>query len=726
MRLVNTLKLRRRKLNSEPRQSQGERVVKSTCRMCHGVCGVLVHIQDGRVVEITGDPDCPTSYGYICSKGRASVELLYHPDRLKFPLKRIGERGENKWQRISWDEALDTIAGKLLKYKQEFGAESVVTIVGTGRPHLTLFMRFTNCFGTPNHLSIINNCYLPRIIASTMTSGRFPVCDYYGFGGVYPKCVLNWGCNITGSGAADGMCGYQITRTVRNGAKLIVVDPRRTGLAAQADHWLQIRPGTDDALALGMLHVIIKEELYDKDFVDRWTIGFNEFAERVEDYPPERVAEITWVPAEAIRAAARLYATTKPACLQWGNAIDQNINTLQTARAVHCLSAITGNLDVPGGDIFLVPPAYIVAYTLHGGTRIGLDKLVKPEMKAKRIGVGKYKVLDNSVIHPRHLLDAIDSGQPYPVKALFVMGGNTLLNQTDPVRTAQAFKKVDFTVVTDLFMTPTAQLADIVLPAASWLETDDIADTHMGWCVLLRQKVAEIGECRDDKQILFDLARRLGIGDYFPWKDVREYCDWILKGGGITFEDFKDLGILKGEMRYRKYLAEGFNTPSGKVELRCSTLESMGYDPLPYYAEPPESPYSTPDLFKDYPLIITTGSRIQGYFCSEGRQIASLRKLNPDPLVEIHPDTAGSLGIESGDWVWIEGLRGKIKQRAYLTDGIHPRVVHAQQGWWFPEREPPEYGFTESNVNVLAANMPCDPHTGSESLRAFLCRVSKA
>jgi len=710
---------------AKAKEKPGEKVVKSTCRMCHGVCGVLVHIKDGRVVEITGDPDCPTSLGYICPKGRASVEMLYHPDRLKFPLKRTGARGENRWQRINWDEALDTVAGRLREYKEKFGAESVATIIGTGRPLLPLYMRFSNCFGTPNHLSIINNCYFPRIVAARMTSGRFHVCDYYGFGGETPKCVLNWGCNIAGSGAADGMCGYQVTRTVKNGAKLIVVDPRRTDLAAQADHWLQLRPGTDDALALGMLNVIIKEQLYDKDFVAKWTTGFDEFAERVGEYTPERVAEITWVPAEAIRAAARTYATTRPACLQWGNAIDQNINTLQTARAVHCLSAITGNLDVPGGDISLVTPDGVKTHTVHGDQSLAMHERLTPEIKSRMIGGGKYKVLDTAVIHPRHLLDTIMSGQPYPIKALFVMGSNTLLNQTDPVRTARAFRKVDFTVVTDLFMTPTAQMADILLPASSWLENDEVADVHMGWCVLIRQKVAEIGECRDDKQILFDLARRLGMGDDFPWRDVREYCDWTLQNAGLNFEEFKELGILTGKMRYRKYEQGGFDTPSGKVELKCSALESMGYDPLPYYVEPPESPYSTPDLFKDYPLIITAGSRIQGYFCSEGRQIPSLRKLNPDPIIEIHPETAGRLGIEDGDWVWIESPRGRIKQRAKLTDGIHPGVVHAQHGWWFPEKEPPEYGFTESNVNLLAADMPCDPHTGSESLRAFLGKVYK-
>jgi len=224
---------------------------------------------------------------------------------------------------------------------------------------------------------------------------------------------------------------------------------------------------------------------------------------------------------------------------------------------------------------------------------------------------------------------------------------------------------------------------------------------------------------------MFDLAHRLGMEDGFPWKDVREYCDWVLKDTGSTFEEFKKIGILKGDMRYRKYEQEGFRTPSGKFELYCSALEAMGYDPLPYVVEPPESPFSTPELFKEYPLIITTGARVQGFFHTEGRQIKSLRRLNPDPWVEIHPDTAKKLGVKDGDWAWIESPRGKIKQRVRLTNGIHPSVVSTQHGWWFPEKEPWEYGFTESNVNMITPSEPCDPHTGSMCWKAFLCRIYK-
>jgi len=701
-----------------------ERVVKSICRGCHGVCGVLVYLKDGCVMKVTGDPDCPTSNGYICAKGRASVELLYHPDRLLFPLKRVGARGKNKWQRISWDEALDTVAAQFQKVIDELGPESIVGTQGTGRPYIVLYQRFLNALGTPNPFNHTHVCYFPKIWASEMTCGTLPVCDYFGFGGVYPKCVLNWGCNITEIGAADGMCGYQLTQAVRRGAKLIVVDPRRTGLASKANHWLQVRPGTDDALALGMLHTIIYEDLYDKSFVKKWTIGFDQLRERVAEYPPKKVSEITWIPEEDIKAAARMYATIKPACIQWGNALDQNINSFQTIRAILCLSAITGNLDVPGGDVFWVPPENVVVQSPRLNPGILLLEKISQEVRARKIGAGKYKILKQ--VHPEAFLNAVFTEKPYPVKALLVMGSNTLVNESHTMRMIEAFKKIDFIVAIDLFMTPTTQLADIVLPAASWLETDDVADIHFVWCVLARQKVATIGECKDDKQIMIDLAHRMGLEDCFPWKNVREYCDWILKDTGMTFEKFKEVGILTGKMRYRKYEEDGFQTPSGKVELYCSTLESMGYDPLPYYVEPPESPYSTPDLYKEYPLIITTGAKVMPFFHSEGRQIESLRKLNPDPLIEMNPITARTLGIKEGDWVWIENSRGRIKQKARLTDGIHSGVVHAQHGWWFPEKDPPEYGFMESNVNMLTGGMPCDPHTGSESLRSFLCKVYKA
>ena len=699
-------------------------IIKSTCRGCHGVCGVLLHIKNGKLVKVTGDPDSPVSRGYLCVKGKSAPELLYHPDRLKYPLKRAGNRGENKWQRISWNEAFNIVCDKLNNAKRDFGAESIVGARGTGRPYYVMFHRFLNCLGTPNRLGFAHLCYGPRLTASAMTCGELPICDYYGFGSIKPKLVLIWGSNLPEVGAADGMCSFQLTQTLKDGAKLIVVDPRMTMLAARANYWLQIRPGADAALALGMIHVIIKEKLYDDRFVEKWTTGFDELAKKVDEYPPEIVSQITWIPADLITSAARSYATTHPACLQWGVGIDQGVNSFQTIRALLILSGITGNIDVPGGDTFWVPPSGVVMPSPRVNPDIELPNKVLPELRQKRIGGNKYKL--SSTIQPREFIDAVLTEKPYPIKALFIMGSNLLIGHSDCLRMVQALRKIDFIVAADLFMTPTTQFADIILPAASWLETNDVCDMHMVWCLTPRIKVATIGECKDDKEIIFEIAHRMGMEESFPWHNTLEYCDWLLKDSGLTFREFQKIGILKGDMQYRKYEKHGFKTPSGKFELYCSDLKDLGYEPLPGYIEPPESPYSTPELYKEYSLIITTGARIQAFFHSEGRQIKSLRRLNPEPLVEIHPMTAGSLNIKNGDWVWIESPRGgRIKQKARLTESVHPNVISAQHGWWFPEKEPWDYGLTESNINMITHGMPVDPQTGSESWRAFLCKVSK-
>jgi anaerobic selenocysteine-containing dehydrogenase len=700
-------------------------VVKSICRMCHGVCGVNVHLENGRVVKVTGDPDHPMSKGYICSKGRASPEFLYHPERLQVPLKRAGAKGENRWTRISWDEALDTVAERLLQFKNEYGPESVAIALGTGRPYMFMSLRFANAFGTPNVVGYAHACYLPRVAASAVTCGMpLPICDVYGFGGREPACVLVWGCNIPETGAADGMCGYQITRAVRRGARAIVVDPRKTPLAAKADLWVQIRPGTDAALALSMLHVIIEERLYDSEFVEKFSTGFDRLAERAGRFPPSRAAEITWVPEQTIREAARLYATTEPACMLWGNGLDQSPNCFQTARALMILRGVTGNLDVPGGDVFWVPPDRVYQTSPFVAPENTLLDRIAPDVATRKLGYGESIPLNPGVRHPV-FWDAVLTQSPYPVKALIIMGTNPLLTSSDPLKGEEALRRLEFSCCIDLFMTPTAQLADIVLPAASWLEQDDVADLHFIWCVAARQKVAEIGECWDDKKILIELAKRLGLEKDFPWKDVRDWCDHVLEGTGLDFETFKGIGLLQGEMRYRKHESRGFPTPSGKFEIASSGLESMGFDPVPDFVEPPESPMGSPDLAEEYPLIAITGAKIEPFFHSELRQVASLRKKNPDPLVELNPETAARLSIQEGDWVWLESPRGRIRQRARLTAGIDPRVVSVQHAWWFPEREPPEYGWKESSASLLLDPRPADAVWGSEPWKGFLCKIYK-
>ncbi len=689
--------------------------IKSICRMCHGGCGALIHVKDGKAVKVEGDPSHPVSRGYMCAKGLASLQLAYHPSRLRHPLRRVGRRGEGKWLRVSWEEALEDIAHRLLEVKERYGAEAVVFAHGTNREYLHMVYRLAHAFGSPNITSPGYVCYYPRVAASIITCGGLPIADYEG----NPRCIMVWGCNPIHT-SPDEYCASQILRALENEPRLIVVDPRETWLASKADLWLQLRPGTDAALALGMLNVLIEEELYDRDFVEKWTVGFDKLVDRVKPYTPAKVEEVTWVPADKVKEAARLYASTKPACIHWGVKIEQNLNCTSTIRALVALMAITGNLDVPGGNVLHSPPP------VARFTEFMLVHALPEEQRRKRLG-GMHRLASmGSVVPPMHVVKAILTGEPYPVKAMVVFGSNPLLTWPNSKLVKEALLKLDFLVVVDLFMTPTAELADYVLPAASWLEIDDVAFYfYRAGYVMARRKAIEVEECWSDHKIIIELAKRLGLRQAF-WDSVEEYLDYVLAPSGMKWKEFAEVGFLQAPLRYRKYEEEGFKTPSGKVELYSSILESWGFDPLPSYVEPPETPYSRPDLAEKYPLILTTGARSPYFFHSEYRQLSSLRELQPDPQVEIHPETAAALDIKDGDWVWIEAPRGRIKQRAKLTRGIHPKVVSAQHGWWFPEEPGPEHGCFKSNVNVLtSSDPPFDPCVGASILNSLLCRVYK-
>ncbi len=329
--------------------------------MCHGVCQVNVHLEGDTVVKVTGDKESITSKGYICPKGRASVELLYHPDRLTHPLRRAGKKGENKWERISWDAAFDEMAQKFSVIRDEHGPEYVSLVHGTTRPYTDLANRFANAFGTPNYSHIGHVCYVPRVMASMFTTGRgqLPMPDLYGFGGKTPSCIMIWGSNAAGIGAAHGMPGIMVKKAMKSADKVIVIDPKKTAAAQKADLWLQIRPATDGALALAMIHEIITNSLFDSRFVETHTLGFNRLKAHVKSFTPDWAETITGIPSDKIIKAARIYAATRPGSLIWGNAIDMSACSFHTARSLLILRGLTGNIDVEGGDIFAVPPEEI-------------------------------------------------------------------------------------------------------------------------------------------------------------------------------------------------------------------------------------------------------------------------------------------------------------------------------------------------------------------------------
>lgn len=692
-----------------------KQTVRSTCARCTLGCGILVHLEEGRAIKIEGDPSSPISKGELCVKGLAGLEYVYHSNRLKHPLKRVGKRGEAKFQEITWEEALSRIAEELDKARNIYGAESVAFIRGAGKGYQCSYLpRFANVFGSPNSVMNGHVCHLPKIYGSMITCGFNPDTDYEGS----PNCIIVWGHNPAETNLPKNM---RIAQALDSGTKLIVVDPRAIDLARRADLWLRLRPGSDLALALGMIHVIINKGLCNKAFVDKWTVGFDELRGHIQDYPPEKVAELTWIPANKIREAAMFYAQNKPACIEQGNATEHNINSVQTARALSILRAITGNLGIPGGELKWAPLPILT----RRSPELELRDKMPVEKWQRRLGA-EYKTMPLlRYVITQSLVKAILEEDPYPIHVTYVQGANPLVTYSNARETYRAFMKLGFSVVSDLFMTPTAALADIVLPAASCFEFDSIVQSDAYPIACCQQKVAQVGECWSDYKMLSELAKRLGLGGYF-WETEEQCLDALLKPAGLTFEEFKQVGWISGHKQYREYERGGFATPSGKVELYSHQLKEWGFDPLPTFYEMPETPYSDPELAREYPLIYTSYKSVH-YRHSGGRQITSLRGGHPEPTIYIHPETAKELGIQESDSVYIETNRGRIIQKAAFEDTIDPRIVIVDYAWWFPERGESElYGWADSNINILTNNNPpYSPEIGSMNLRGIMCKVYK-
>ncbi|MBN1547554.1 MAG: molybdopterin-dependent oxidoreductase [Syntrophaceae bacterium] len=689
--------------------------VKSTCGFCLAGCGVLVTVEDGKVVDVKGDPDHPTNKGALCVVGNSSLEYLQSPERLTRPLKRVGNRGEGKWQSVSWDEALDRIADEFNQVKEKHGAESVAFMQGCSKGYSDSHLsRLANVFGSANVASMSYICFHSKLRGMLHTYGFMARPDYEH----PPGCIVLWGVNPPASNFPEGL---RIVKALDKGSKLMIIDPGETTLTGKADLWVKPRPGSDLALALAMINVIISEKLFDRDFVDKWTVGFKELAQHVKDYTPEKVSEITWVPQETIKEMARFYATNKPACMISGNGLENNLNNFQFSRAASILRALTGNIGVPGGDIEIEMPHIMWG----GGPELHRWDLISPELRARRVG-GDLGMMPNYFsAHPPSLVKAMLTSDPYPVRAAFIQGGSLLHTYTNTREVFKAFEGLDFLAVSDLFLTPTAELADIVLPVGTYLEIDDIFRCESSM-YSIAQKVTQVGESWSDCKIINELGKHLGLGEYF-WENEEEVLDFILKPyDGLTFKEFRKIGVLEGEKRYYHYKEKGFHTPSGKVELYSQMFKEWGFDPLPVYREPLDLLPINQGPPDDYPLILTSMKQ-SPYIHSRGRQIPSLRNRHPDPIVKINSDTAEKLGIRDGDWVYIENSLGKVREKAALTPDIHPQTVIADFGWWFPEKKEDLHGWAESNLGtILDNNPPYAREIGSVILKGVRCKVYKA
>lgn len=689
------------------------KIVRSSCRGCHGGCGVLVTVEENQVTRIKGDPNCPVNRGWLCIKGKKYHTITHHPDRLTQPLRKVND----SWQKISWDAALDLVSERFLAIKRDFGPEALVLGYGTGRDNEAFIYRFANSFGTPNVLTAGHMCYGPRIVTGITRCGNLPVVDYEG----EPSCIMVWGANPLVSNP-DEYKGLYLAQAIKRGAKIICVDPRRSMVARQADIWLRLLPGTDGALAWGMINHIIDRGLYDEDFVEGQVHGWAEFSRRAKDYPLSWAADKTGLTVENIKAAAEMFATAGPAGIHWGVALEQSVNCVNNITLLIGLTAMTGNLDRPGGSVFYPNPPVVNA------SQLGLHRNLAANVKTKRLGGDRFRLADViGVINPKAVWDAILTEEPYPVKGLYLISTNPVITRGNAKEVRKALQAVDFLVVQDFFMTPSAALADVVLPAATWLEHDYVADLwkRHGW-VLARNKAVSVGQARSDYDILNELGKRCTDPKHW-WPGMSEALEEILLPTGMSWAEFSRRGYLQGERKFKKYRLGGFRTPTGKVELYSTVMERLGYDPLPGFNDPLEAPWSNPTAAASYPYQLITGARIPGFFHSENRQPGFLRSRHFDPLVELHPKLAAAKGITVGDWVRISSPRGSVLQKVVITDRVAEGVVAAEHGWWFPE-EKDDLGWDRSNIDLITDNSyeSCDPAMGATSLRVLLCNVEKA
>lgn len=685
---------------------------KTHCaRMDHGGCTLRLGVSGNRIVAVRGEAEGVLSRGYVCAKAKAMADRLSDPGRLLYPLRRTGERGAGKWKRVPWDAALDEIADRLTEVREMHGARAVAFCQGMpkGLEHFVL-IRLANTFGSPNVVAVQDVCHAPREVSGMHTCGFYPVADFH-----HPsQRIVLWGSNIAATNEEGGICRL-LTRQLRAGAELMVVDPRRTLLADKARLWLPLRPGGDSLLALAMLQVIVEENLYDAAFVDQWTVGFDELAAHLRAYSPQTVEKEIGVPAALIREGARFYAGGRPAALAWGNPIEQTARAFDAARALVCLMAVCGNLDVPGGNVHALEPPVL-----------GLGKFVRadllPNKRRDMLHAHWGTIPRLMTVPPEYFRRAVLTAIPYPVRAAYVQCANPMLSWADSRRTHEALAALDFLAVSEVAMTPTAMMADIVLPAATFPEFDDIGHYGLGHgIVLARPKAVEPpGECRPDVMILNALGKKLCGPDL--WSDHwRDLLDAVLAPSGMRFEDFARKGYLKGPERFEKYRDGGVATPSGKVELRLGRAEKFGLPPLPC-GHPP-------DCDPEFPLVLTS-AKDPFYLHSSYRWVASLRAKSPVPLARIHPATAGEYGVADGQPVTIETPQGTITQTARLTDSVPRGVVLAAYGWWLAEAEDARsmgngsiMDWRSANYNILTTADPVGREFGTPNLKGIACRI---
>jgi len=718
----------------------GKAQIRNTvCSSCDISCTVSAKVVDGQVVKVFSS-DNPLFRDNICMKGIYAPKGFAHPDRITHPMKRVGERGSGKFEKVSWEEAMGDIASRLKVIVDEHGPEALAvstsewnssTDNGSGR-------RFMNLLGTPNYISGVALCAGNTAAVNRLVYGWFPQPDY-----ANTECIVLFGHNPKRHSWTP--IYNNIRKAQARGAKLIVLDPRKSESAERADIWLPLKVGTDAAMTFGWLKVIIDEELYDKTFVEKWCIGFDELKARVDEFPLSRVAEITGVDEALIAKAARMYAENL-SIIPWTPITDQQRNSTSAIRLHASLRAICGNLDVPGGEMLMGLSPDITAANLFE-----LHDVLPQEQKDKQLGADKHPVftyramqkltevtekvwghpwvnivMGSFMATPSAVFRAMADGDPYKVKAFFVLSNNALMSYANMKLIYRAMMNQDLIVVHEQFMTPTAQLADYVLPGDAWTERNSLFDAF-GWASMTKssQKAMEPpGECRGVFDFWRDLAHRMGFGNHFPWQTTEDILDERVEKVSGSFQEFAetyDVHIPK--MAYKKYEKTGFATPSGKVELYSSILEEFGFDPLPYWREDP-----APD--PEFPHSLFTGVREDEYFQTGHRHIPELRNRRPEPMLFISPKTAQEEGIVEGEWVSVQSKTGEVRLMTSVRENMPEGLLRVPHGWWKPEEAQGKehlsgaWAFSDAQVCPDDDDF-LDLEQGIPHLKGIPCRVAK-
>jgi anaerobic selenocysteine-containing dehydrogenase len=766
--------------------------------MCTSRCGVLATVEDGVLKQVNADHDHPN--GCICVKGTAAPEIVYSPDRLLYPMVRTRPKGDPNpgWVCITWDQALNLAAMRLEDIKANYGAEAVIFSRATTAGSAAIdydgwLQRLANAFGSPNLLTSNHICTWNRRVGSKYTYGvGMPTPDFD-----HANCILLWGINPQATSPAQAR---RIARARNRGAKLIVIDPRKNSLAEKANSWLRVKPGKDGELAMTMIHVLIEENLFDADFTRRWTnapflvrcdngrlltaselparadpnttVIWDERTKRpmaadgpdcqpallgtfnielqtgqtiqckpafdllktaVATFAPEYSEAITTVPAAELRAAVRLFACEKPSCYCTWVGLEQDNDAMQTNRAVCIFYALTGQFDQRGSNVlFGVPPANIMT---------GRELLPK-EKADLRLGLKAHPLgpaADNGLVQAAEVYEAILTERPYPVKALVLFGSDPLLGHGDPLKGKAALEALEFYVHVDIFPNPSAQFADLLLPAASCWEREalmpsfDIAEDTVHWVQLRPAVVPPVQRSKPDAEIIFTLAMKLGLEEHFYYGDINTALDHQLAPMGLTAQQLRAIprGLrAKSETRYQKYVEldaasstpRGFDTPSGRIEIFSSAFARAGYPVLPKF----NSASNNDDQF-----TLTLSFFRDVHFCDEQhRNIPRLRRAVPEPFLEVHPSTAQEHGITDGEWIVLETAKGKVKLKAKFNDSLHPQVVTTVYGWWQPCDELKlagyhPFGSDGANTNLLIPNTDSDPISASVAHRGQCCRIAK-